>query len=240
MPADLVIAEILAVRHGQSQANVVFPAADAAGRLDSGLTGRDADVELTDLGRAQAASLGRYLAALPADRRPEVVFTSPFRRARDTWALAAAGSGLSWPEPLLDDRLVDRAMGDLELLTRAAIDTRYPVEAARRAADPYGYRPPNGENFEDIRARLTAFLTDATRDHHGKRIITVAHDAVVLMLRAVIEGLDRAGVDAVEIAAGAVRNASVTRFVADHTALRLAAYNTVDHLATVTAGPDEG
>jgi broad specificity phosphatase PhoE len=233
-----VIAELMAVRHGQSRANVAFPAADAAGALDAGLTGRDADVELTALGRAQADALGRRLAALPADRRPEVIVCSPFRRARDTWAIAAAHG--SWPEPEYDDRLVDRRMGELELLTRAAVAARHPGEQAKRDADWYHYRPPAGENFADMHDRLSAFLADAHHEHAGRRLLVVAHDSVVLMLRGVLEGLDPAQIDAVEKQAGYVRNASVSRFVAAGGGWRVAAYNDVDHLSTVTAGPDEG
>jgi broad specificity phosphatase PhoE len=235
-----VVAELTAVRHGQSRANVLFPAADAEGLLESGLTGRDADVELTDLGRRQAAAFGGYLAGLPAQRRPDVVVTSPFRRARDTWAIAAEASGLAWPEPRTDDRLIDRYLGELELMTRAAIDAAYPAEAGRRAeAGDYAYRPPGGENFDDIAARLRSFLADANRDHAGRRLVVVAHDSVVLVLRGVIEGLDHDGLAAVQARSGSVRNASVSRFVAGPGGLRVAEYNTVGHLSVVTSGPDE-
>jgi broad specificity phosphatase PhoE len=47
------------------------------------------------------------------------------------------------------------------------------------------YRPPNGESFEDIAVRLRSFLDDLHRDHAGERVVVVAHDAVVLMMRAV-------------------------------------------------------
>ena len=235
-----LIAELTAVRHGQSRANVLFPAADAQGLLESGLTGRDADVELTGLGRRQAAAFGGYLAGLPADRRPDVVFTSPFRRARDTWAIAAEASGLEWPEPSTDDRLVDRKVGELEMMTKAAIRARYPEEPARLAEHGYmRYRPPGGEDFDDMAARLGSFLADLHRDHAGRRVVVVAHDSVVLVLRGVVEGLDIAGMAAVEAESGSVRNASISRFAADGGRLTVAGYNAVDHLETVTAGPDE-
>src|SRR5919107_2186619 len=126
-----VVAELILVRHGQSASNVAFPAADAQGLLKSGLTGADRDVELTDLGREQAAAVGAWLAGLSAELRPEVVITSPYLRARETWRLAAEASGLDLPEPGTDERLVDRLMGDLEMMTRAAIEKRHPGEAAR-------------------------------------------------------------------------------------------------------------
>lgn len=220
------------MRHGQSAANVAFPAADADGLLESGLSGPDADVDLTDLGRAQAAAVGRWLAGLPADRVPEVPITSPYRRARLTWQIAAEASGLAFAPATTDDRLVDRLMGDLEMMTRAAIARDYPDELRFHAAVDYRWRPPNGESFGDIRVRLTSFLADLHRDHAGRRVVVVAHDSVVLMMRAVIEDLSWDGVTAVS-AGNSVRNASITVFDGRSGSLLLDRYNTVDHLAEV-------
>ncbi|BCJ50913.1 phosphoglycerate mutase [Actinoplanes sp. NBRC 14428] len=224
------VAELVLIRHGQSASNVAFPEADAAGLLESGLTGRDADVALTEVGAGQARAVGRWLAGLPGGRLPEVVITSPYLRARETWRIAAAASGRELPAPRTDDRLVDRLLGDLEMLTRAAIEQRFPDEPGRlAAAGEYGYRPPNGEAFEDIAARLTSFLADLGRDHAGRRVLVVAHDSVVLMMRAVIEELDWDGVEAAA-GAGPVRNASITRFDGSSGRLVLDGYNLVDHL----------
>src|SRR4051794_18912242 len=121
-----VVAELILIRHGQSAANVAFPRADEQGLLESGLSGRDTDVELTELGVEQARAIGDWLASLPAGELPEVVITSPYLRARETWRIAAAASGLRLPSPSTDDRLVDRLTGELEMLTRAAIRQRFP------------------------------------------------------------------------------------------------------------------
>lgn len=226
-----MVAELILVRHGQSLANVAFAAADAEDLLETEVSGRDAEVPLTPAGEAQAAALGRWLAALPEEQRPEVVITSPYLRARETWRIAAEASGLDLPEPGTDDRLVDRLMGELELLTRAAVAARFPGEADRRAAaGEYDYAPPGGESFADIRSRLASFLDDLNRDHAGKRVVVVAHDAVVLMMRAVIEDLDWEGVLAVEAESGNVRNASISRFDGSSGRLVLDRYNVIEHL----------
>jgi probable phosphoglycerate mutase len=225
-----VVSELILIRHGQSEANVAFPKADAAGLLESGLTGRDADVELTGVGREQARAVGRWLAALPAADVPDVAVTSPYLRARETWRIAAEASGLDLPEPSTDDRLVDRRLGDLEMLTRPAIAKRFPDEPARwEAAGQYHYRPPGGESFGDIALRLSAFLDDLNRDRAGRRVVVVAHDAVVLMMRYVVEKLNWDELAAVA-ATGHVQNASVTRFDGSSGRLLLDRYNTVDHL----------
>lgn len=222
-----VVAELILIRHGQSASNVAFPRADAAGLVDSGLTGRDHEVELTELGQEQAAAVGSWLTTA---ERPHVVITSPYRRAAETWRIAAETAGLDLPAPSTDDRLVDRLLGDLEMLTRAAVAQRFPDEPARASqAGDYHYRPPGGENFTDIAERLTSFLADLNTDHAGKRVVIVAHDSVVLMMRAVIEDLDLSAVAAVADT-GYVRNASITRFDGTTGELRLHTYNATDHL----------
>lgn len=225
-----VVSELILIRHGESAANVAFPKADAAGLLESGLTGRDTDVELTDRGVRQAQAVGHWLAEVPAEMWPEVVITSPYLRARETWRIAAETSSLDLPAPTTDDRLVDRLLGDLEMLTYAAIADRYPGEHERRESQGvYLYRPPGGEAFGDIATRLTSFLDDLNRTQAGKRVVVVAHDSVVLMSRYVIEGLDWDRTAAVE-AESRVLNASITRFDGSSGKLVLDRYNSVDHL----------
>jgi broad specificity phosphatase PhoE len=225
------VAELILIRHGQSLSNVAFPAANARGLLDAEVSGRDAEVPLTALGERQAAAVGAWLASLPAGDVPQVVITSPYLRARETWRIAAAASGLALPPPTTDDRLVDRLMGALELLTHAAVEERFPGESARRsAAGEYRYAPPGGESFADVETRLASFLDDLHRDRAGERVVVVAHDAVVLMMRAVIEQLTWDQVIAMEQAAGTVRNASISHFAARDGRLELLRYNAVDHL----------
>ncbi|MGW4946618.1 histidine phosphatase family protein [Actinoplanes sp. NPDC004185] len=226
-----VVAELILIRHGQSAANVAFPLANQRGLLESGLSGRDTDVELTELGVEQARAVGRWLATLSPGERPQVVITSPYRRARETWRIAVESSGLSLPAPSTDDRLVDRLTGELEMLTDAAIRQRFPDEPARfEQAGEYAYRPPGGETFGDIAERLASFLADLNGKHAGERVVVVAHDSVVLMMRFVIEGLELAALPDIVEQHGQVRNASITSFRESSGRLVLDRYNTVDHL----------
>jgi 2,3-bisphosphoglycerate-dependent phosphoglycerate mutase len=216
-------AELMVVRHGESVANAAFAAADAAGRVETGVTGRDADVPLSDLGRAQATDLGRWLAALPPERAPEVVLCSPYRRAAETAQLALAELPARLPVRF-DERLRDRETGVLELLSRRAVQERFPDEDRRRArVGELYYRPPGGESLVDVALRLRTLLRDLELAESGRRVLLVAHDAVVLMLRYLIEELTEDGLGAVT-ADGPVANASVTRWVRDGR-LRLATYN---------------
>ncbi|MDX2642855.1 histidine phosphatase family protein [Streptomyces sp. PA03-1a] len=171
---------IIAVRHGESEANAAF----ARGRSLDGV--RDADVALTALGREQSARLGRDLLALPGAEAPGRVRCSPFERARQTLrAVEEAGTaaGRERPPVTYDERLRDRGMGLLELLTPQGVRERFPEEARRREREgEAAYRPPGGESPRDVEARVGDFLADAVA-RPGPPLLLVTHDAVVLALR---------------------------------------------------------
>jgi broad specificity phosphatase PhoE len=233
------VAELTVARHGQSMANVAFTAAQMAERLDCAVSGPDADVELSPLGWRQTEALGRWLAGLPPERRPEVVVCSPYVRARQTWQCAtdtAGDLGAQLPRANVDPRLGDRLMGELELLTTAMIAERFPAEVARRRdAEELTYCPPGGESFGDIAVRLDALMHDLHARYAGRRVFLVAHDAVVLMLRYVIEQLTFDELATI-MRDGPVANASLTRFDGSSGRLQLVQYNAVDHLFDETAG----
>jgi broad specificity phosphatase PhoE len=224
----------MAVRHGESVLNAAYAEADRLG-TPLALPGRDADAPLTDLGRAQAAAVGRWLGTLPHERRPEVVWCSPYARALETWRLAQAALGERRPTERalpahVDDRLIDRRMGEQELMNAAAVAERFPGEARLRAdMGEYAYRPPGGESFPDVAARLRAFLADLERAADGRRVLIVAHDAVVTVLRHVLSADD--DTDMTGIATfGPIANASVTTWEHHDGRLRLGAFNSVGHL----------
>ncbi|GAA3260663.1 histidine phosphatase family protein [Nonomuraea helvata] len=177
---------IIAVRHGQSSANLAHQqAGDRPLRYEPG----DHEVTLTELGRRQAAALGRLLAGMPAAETPEVVWCSPYLRALDTWrvALEAWGAG---PLPVtVDERLRDQEAGAFAHYNLAAIRERFPGELARREAEgPYAFRPPGGESLADVVTRLRDLLADLREHAAGRRVLIVAHDSVVLGLRHVLAG----------------------------------------------------
>lgn len=218
--------QVIAVRHGQSVANAAFAIADRTGVEPVDLPARDADVTLTEVGRTQSLAVGRWLAALPAAERPRVVRSSVFVRARETTELALAAFDPP-PRLYLDERLRDRDMGAFELLTAGAIRRRFADESARR--DRVGdlfYRPPGGESLSDVAMRIRGVLAELD---DGCTLI-VGHDAVVLMLRYVLEELSEDELRAV-VRDDPVRNSAVTRWRRCTGRWTLVDYNRVDHLA---------
>ncbi|MFI7277304.1 histidine phosphatase family protein [Streptomyces sp. NPDC049879] len=241
MPVPHRLAELTAIRHGRSEANAVFERAKADGVTDAVLDGGDGDVPLAAAGVAQAAALGAWLAGLGTGGGPDLVLCSPYRRARDTWALMrreAARLGRAPGAPLLlDERLRDREMGVFELHTPAAIRSRAPAEAARRERlGDWLYRPPGGESLADVALRVRGLLAELDAAAPGQRVLIVAHDAVVVGLRYAIDGI---GASVPPGGVAIVPNASVSRWTGDGSHLRLAQFGDTAHLDT-THAPQDG
>ncbi|TDD46450.1 histidine phosphatase family protein [Nonomuraea terrae] len=218
---------IMAVRHGESEANLAHR---EAGQAPLVYERGDDQVTLTELGRAQAAALGRLLAALPPDERPELVWCSPYLRALDTWKLAQQEWGTAPLPVTVDERLRDQEPGRFAGLNPAAVEQRFPEEAARRRAEgAYAYRPPGGESLADVVVRLRGFLADLRERVGGRRVLIVAHDSVVLALRHVIAGAPDAELAAV-LDFAPVLNASVSVWRTDGGRFELVRFNDVAHL----------
>jgi broad specificity phosphatase PhoE len=234
----MAVTELILIRHGESIGNVAREEAESAGALAISMPMRDADVPLSELGVQQARAVGRWLAA-SSDNRPDAVWSSPYLRARQTAQTALAELGEP-PAMRLDERIRDRELGVLDLLTKRGVGNQFPDEAKRRSwLGKFYYRPPGGESWADLVLRIRAFLSDLERGGHGRQLI-VSHDAVILLFRYVCEQLDE---DAVfEIArTGSVTNASVSRLVRqeDEPGWRTAVYNDDKHLEAFGAQATE-
>ena len=232
-------ARLWVVRHGESAGNVARDRAEAE-RLDRiALSCRDVDVPLSENGREQARALGRRLAALPDP--PTLLWTSPYVRAVETADLALAEAGLDLPR-VVDERLREREFGVLDGLTRQGITSLFPDESERRALiGKFYHRPPGGESWSDVLLRLRAALNDLGHEAEGERVLLVAHQVVVLLVRYVLERMSEQEILAVD-RLGDVANCALTTYAAQDGALVLEAYNDVEHLeaspAAVTVEPD--
>ena len=230
---------LLLVRHGESVGNIARERAYAAGAAEiAGRGGRDADVPLTARGVEQSAALGRRLGALPRDRRPQAVWSSPYRRALDTARAAVAAGGLDLPVRL-DERLRDRELGILDGLTGIGIRERFPEEAERkRVMGKLYHRPPGGESWADMALRLRSVLRDLDEAEDGRRVLVVTHDAVVLLVRYIEEQLTEA-----ELLGMAertrIRNTSLTELSRPPATgpWTVTTFDDVSHLGTGTLAP---
>jgi probable phosphoglycerate mutase len=237
------------VRHGESSGNVARDAAHAArlARIDT--NGRDVDVPLSPLGEEQSRALGRWFAQMPPEQRPDVVLTSPYRRAWQTAALIHDGGGLPVESAdfLQDERLREKEFGILDRLTSHGIHQEFPEQAEfRRVLGKFYHRPPGGESWCDVILRLRSALDTVSLHHSQARLLIVAHQVVVLCLRYLLENMTEEQILAID-RQGDVANCGVTEYAFDagqgrDGSLVLKRYNFVAPLqqqgAPVTAEPD--
>jgi probable phosphoglycerate mutase len=179
------------LRHGQSKGNVQRDEAHRRGAEVLDLEERDMDVPLSSLGGRQADAFGRWLATLAPERRPDVVISSPYRRAVDTARQALAALGPAAPPVITDERLREREFGILDLLTHQGIAARFPEEhVRRRRLGKFYYRPPGGESWVDVALRLRSLRDSLALHHTDRRVLLVAHEVPIYMMRYLVEDLD--------------------------------------------------
>ena len=204
-----MLSQLVLARHGESLGNVAALQADVAGAELIVVGQRDPDVPLSPVGVDQARALGAGLAPLLGDGTQVAVWSSPYVRALHTAQLAVEAAGASVPV-VFDERLRDRELGVLDLLTREGVGRRYPLEAQRRQwLGKFYHRPPGGESWADVALRLRSFLSDLPTATAADRVVLVVHDSVVMLVRYILEGLDEHTVLQIG-AAEPVRNASIT------------------------------
>lgn len=155
------------VRHGQTLWNVEQR---MQGRLDSALT---------DAGKAQAISHGQLLKSLGGI---EQMFVSPSGRTQETAFLLNSFLGAQMST---NEVLMERDCGIWSGLTIEEVRGQFPKEWEARQRDPYGHRPPGGENTQDLVQRVANFV-DRLHGQPSKRIAIVTH---AVMSRAILTHL---------------------------------------------------
>jgi broad specificity phosphatase PhoE len=222
------------VRHGESTGNQTAARAETDGLELIDIVERDADVPLSDTGREQARAVGRWLAALPPDERPDVVVVSPYLRAVQTAEIALGDADIP---RVRDERLRDRELGILDLLTNHGVRTRLPAEAdRRRRLGKFYYRPPGGESWADVALRLRSLLGDLNRDHPDGRALLFGHEAIVFLLSYLQEQLTEA--ELMELARhNAIANCSISSWDRGPDGEPTVVFNSVEHLHWEGATP---
>ena len=151
---------LVLLRHGQTAWN--------AERRAQG----HADVELDDTGRAQAAAVAPYVAAM----RPRYVWSSDLARARETGACVAAEAGL---ELRLDDRLREYHLGERTGITMAEYAAAHPDEYRAYRSGRYDV-VPGGETTDQVVARVSDCVREAMAAlEPGECGVLVGHGAAL-------------------------------------------------------------
>ena len=207
---------IYIVRHGESVLNRMkldyYNAHKASGRDGDALVHTfdipytDEAIPLTAAGWEQARQIGLYL------RTKEIglAVVSPHLRTRQTYE----GITKDWvrkPELVLDHRIKEINVGVRHGLTTALFEQKYPGEVEKKKKDKYNYRPPHGESYADVYARIhpaAHVIVLAARQHN---VLVVAHGTSIKMLRKALEGLTQEEVLALP-ERDEPRNCSITHY----------------------------
>lgn len=164
-------------RHGETVFN-------AAGRMQ----GDAMDTPLTRAGFAQADAMGEGLARFLGDgSRPAHLWASPYGRALQTLAIVCEHIGADWHAARRDQRLAEINVGRWGGRSYAEIIAEQ-GEIVDRGCGLFSVRPPDGEWYDEIGARLTRWL-DAHGGEDGDKLI-VMHGMSSRVLRGLLIGLD--------------------------------------------------
>ena len=160
------------VRHGLTDWNV-----------QQRLQGRH-DVPLNKEGCAQAVHCGDILRELLGrDGRTAQDFayvSSPLIRARKTMELMRQTLELLSDGYTVDDRLAEIGFGEWEGLSYDDVLARDKDVVARRESNKWGFRPPGGESYAEVTARIREWYETVAQDtvvaaHGGTARALIAH-----------------------------------------------------------------
>ncbi|MGX9366672.1 histidine phosphatase family protein [Desulfoplanes sp. PS50] len=142
------------------------------------------DLPLNDLGIRQAREWRDVFAADLPDR----VISSDLTRAMQTAKVALEGLPVRIkPQP----GLREISLGDWEGMARQDVRTRFSRAYARRGEDLAGFRPPNGESFQDLQTRVVGrFSALCAGCDPGETLLLVTHAGVIRVLLCHILGMD--------------------------------------------------
>lgn len=147
------------------------------------------DSSLTTRGRAQAAAMGRALAAeLAREPGPTIFLRSPLGRTRETSLIIGRELAIDPADWRDDPRLAELRYGHWEGSTWAEIEVNHPDAMAGWRADPEGFCPPGGETHFELRQRSAEALADIIAS--GTRTVVVSHGVSGAVMRGLLHGLD--------------------------------------------------
>lgn len=172
----MTVRRLVMLRHGQTDYN-------AGSRMQGQL-----DIELTELGKAQAVAAAEVL----AKRQPLLIVSSDLRRAYDTAVTLGERAGL---RVQVDGRLRETHLGDWQGLTHMEVDESAP--GARIAwRDDATLAPHGGESRIDVANRSVPLVANIFAgesewgvDGCDRPVVLVAHGGLIAALAAALLGL---------------------------------------------------
>lgn len=183
---------LVLMRHGHSFANAAIKQGGDSHFYS--ITGSDDRVELDEVGKLEMACAAGVLSGLfPSQHALANIWTSSFRRVTQSEQIISAKLGYQ-PRCDQDPRLAKRSYGEFWNLSYRGVEELYPEEHKRYLSEgKLQYRPPGGENYYDLFARVDQFFEQKLRSVRGNTLV-LTHSVVFLALQRRLDGLSDAAV----------------------------------------------
>ncbi|MGB8815821.1 MAG: class I tRNA ligase family protein [Minisyncoccia bacterium] len=163
--------KFLIVRHGEAESNV-------SGILSSNPKSIN---HLTAVGREQAVAAAKKL-----KDKIDIIYCSPFMRTKETAEIIAENIGYSKDKIIYDERLHEIYGGEFDgkkgLEYQAFFGTR---------EEKFTKTPRGGENYENVKKRMTDFLYEIDAKNEDKNILIISHNTPIWLMFCGVQGLNR-------------------------------------------------
>ena len=112
---------------------------------------------------------------------PAIWVTSHLRRTRQTAEAIFTQRGAvdGWPSLTPHEDLAEQSFGDWQGMTYAELEASYGKTREAFWLTLPEERPPNGESFVDLVARVSAAIQRLTEAHRGEDIVAVTHGGTI-------------------------------------------------------------
>ncbi len=164
------------MRHGEAKSN--------ADNLISSNLEKSEKFPLTEKGKKEIDEAIEKLKSIKID----MIFSSDFKRTKETAILVAEKLGLGKESVIFDERLREIDTG--------VFDGKKPEEYHgffSSLEEKFYKKPPEGENLNELKKRVGSFLYDAEGKYKEKNILIVSHEYPIWLLFAAAAGADEKG-----------------------------------------------
>lgn len=107
-------------------------------------------------------------------------YSSPLSRAVETAKAITINKNI-----VLDDRLIERCLGDWQGLNKDIVKLNYPEAFIGGKIDFY-HTPINGESYEKLVLRISEFVVEKSKD--SKDLVVVTHNGVFRVMKSLFTG----------------------------------------------------
>jgi isoleucyl-tRNA synthetase len=160
------------VRHGEADNNILGILSSDPKRPH----------HLTEKGIKQVKETAENL----KNKNIDLIYVSPFVRTQETAKIITDILKIDSSKVITDDRIHEVYAGELD----GKADAEY-QRLFESAVEKFDITPKGGENYTDIKNRMTEFVYDIDSKYQGKNILIVTHNTPACLMFAGVLGLNR-------------------------------------------------